>query len=237
MAGKSVTTQFRAYNIKAGKGCGSVPLILCDTMGLEENADAGLDLEDLVNICKGHMQDRYQFSPSAPLHSDAPGYKKHVTLSDTIHCVVYVIDTCKVSLLSQKMLEKLATIRKKTNQLGIPQILLMTKVDEACPLVAEDLKNVYQSVYIQRKARDLSESLGIPLFCILPVKNYSEEVDLDLNTDILLFSAVEQMLNYADNFFENQVVDDIDTNDQFELYRSNDHLCPVLSEQTEPHLV
>lgn len=34
---------------------------------------------------------------------------------------------------------------------GIPQILLMTKVDKACSLVAEDLKTVYQSVYIQRK--------------------------------------------------------------------------------------
>lgn len=27
----------------------------------------------------------------------------------------------------------------------------MTKVDKACSLVAEDLKTVYQSVYIQRK--------------------------------------------------------------------------------------
>lgn len=27
----------------------------------------------------------------------------------------------------------------------------MTKVDEACPLVAKDLENVYHSVYIQKK--------------------------------------------------------------------------------------
>lgn len=29
-------------------------------MGLEDKADAGLDLDDLANICKGHVQDRYQ---------------------------------------------------------------------------------------------------------------------------------------------------------------------------------
>lgn len=236
-ADKSVTTQFRTYTIKAGKGGGALPLILCDTMGLEEKADNGLDTEDIVNIYKGHVKDRYQFSPSTPILADAPGYRQKVTLSDMIHCVVYVIDTCKVSILTQNMLDKFAVIRKKTNQLGLPQILLMTKVDEACPLVAQDLKNVYHSVYIQRKARELSESLGIPLSCVLPVKNYSEELDLDQDTDILLFTAVEQMLNYADSFFENQVSEDQEVNDQQELYRSSDYVRPVFPEQTKHQIV
>ncbi|XP_027130861.1 interferon-induced protein 44 isoform X1 [Larimichthys crocea] len=231
---KSVTTQFRTYNIKAGKGGVPLPLILCDTMGLEEKADAGLDMEDLVSIYKGHVKDRYQFSPSNPLLADAPGYKQRVTLNDMIHCVVYVIDACKVSLLTTNMLDKFAAIRKKTNQLGLPQILLMTKIDEACPLVAEDLKNVYRSVYIEKKARELSDSLGIPLSCVLPVKNYSGELDLNLETDILLFSAVQQMLNYADSFFENQVIED---QDQLDLYRSNEHLRPVGSEETKHRIV
>ncbi|XP_044230829.1 interferon-induced protein 44-like [Thunnus albacares] len=236
-AGKSVTTQFRTYTIKAGKGGAAVPLILCDTMGLEENADAGLDIDDLVNIYKGHIKDRYQFSTATPLTENAPGFKKDATLKDMIHCVVYMVDTCKVSLLTKQMLDKFAAIRKKTNLLGIPQILLMTKVDEACPLVAEDLQNVYRSAYIQRKARELSESLGIPLSYVLPVKNYSEELELDQNTDILLFSAVEQMLNYADSFFENQVIEDQEVNDQLELYRSSDHLQPVLQKHCEHQAV
>uniref|UniRef100_A0A3Q1EBT9 Interferon induced protein 44c2 n=1 Tax=Acanthochromis polyacanthus TaxID=80966 RepID=A0A3Q1EBT9_9TELE len=204
-AESSVTTEFRTYTIKAKKGGGAVPLILCDTMGLEDNLDAGLDIKDLVSIYNGHIKDRYQFSLSGPLLSDAPGYKKNVTLSDKIHCVVYVVETCKASILSQKMRDKFVAIRKKANQLGIPQILLMTKVDDACPLVGEDLKNVYRSVYIQKM---VIESLGIPLNCVLPVKNYSQELEVEQNTDILLLTAVEQMLNYADNFLENQVVED-----------------------------
>lgn len=224
----SVTTQFRTYTIKAGKGGGVLPLILCDTMGLEEPADAGLDIDDLLSIFKGHIQDRYQFSPSNPLMADSPGFRHKVTLSDKIHCVAYVIDACKVSLLTQKMLDKFTAIRKKANQMGLPQIVLLTKVDEACPLVAEDLKNVYRSVYIQRKARDLTDVLGIPLSCVLPVKNYSQELELDQDTDILLLAAVEQMLNYADSFFENQVIDEVA---EPELYRSSDHPRPDLSEQ------
>lgn len=31
-------------------------------MGLEESADGGLDVDDIINICKGHIKDRYQVS-------------------------------------------------------------------------------------------------------------------------------------------------------------------------------
>ncbi|XP_061599062.1 interferon-induced protein 44-like isoform X2 [Cololabis saira] len=218
--GTSVTTQFRTYTIKAGKGGETIPLVLCDTMGLEENA--GLNTDDLVNIFKGHVIDRYQFSTNAPLAEDAPGYKKQATLNDVIHCVAYVIDTDKVSILSEKIMDKLVLIRKKANQLGIPQIVLLTKVDEACSHVAGDLKNLYRSVYVQQKARQLSGSLGIPLNNMVPVKNYCEDLELELETDILLFMAVEKMLNYADNFFENQVSHDQGRNDVPDIYRSND---------------
>lgn len=81
----------------------------------------------------------------------------------------------------------------------------------------------------------MSEGLGIPLSCVIPVKNYSDELDLDEDTDILLLMAVEQMLNYTDGFFEDQ--DSEEVNDHLELYRSNDHLRPVLSERTEPQVI
>lgn len=49
---------------------------------------------------------------------DCPGYKKLPTLNDMIHCVVYMVDTCKASILTQKMLDKFDDIRKKTNRMG-----------------------------------------------------------------------------------------------------------------------
>ncbi|CAL8274482.1 unnamed protein product [Merluccius merluccius] len=205
VCGKSVTTQFRTFSIKAGKGGKVLPLVLCDTMGLESLPDAGLDVQDLYNIYKGHIEDRYQFSPCTPLSEDAPGFRKRSTLKDQIHCVVYVFDSSQ--LLADEIVEKMAAIRKKTNQMGIPQLLLMTKVDEACPLVKESLSDVYLSEYIYKKAQEFSTTLGIPLGCVLPVKNYSQELDMELKTDVLLLSAVQQMLHYADSFFENQVVD------------------------------
>lgn len=56
------------------------------------------------------------------------------------------------------------------------------------------------SVMIQME--EVSVRLGVPLSCIVPVKNYSKELELNVNCDILLLSAVNQMLRFADNYFD-----------------------------------
>ncbi|XP_055364194.1 uncharacterized protein LOC114854151 isoform X2 [Betta splendens] len=85
---------------------------------------------------------------------------------------------------------------------AIPQLVLMTKVDEVCPFVAQDIRNIYKSGYIKEVMQETSARLGVPLSCVIPVKNYSQELELDPDCDILLLSAVIQMLRFADNYFD-----------------------------------
>lgn len=198
----SLTTQFRTYTVKAGREGKPLPIILCDTMGLEESTGAGLDIDDVVSILKGHLSDYYQFNPCAPLQSEAHSYCKSPELKDKIHCVAYVIDACKVSIMPTKLEEKLGAIRRKVNSMGIPQLVLMTKVDEACPFVSQDIKNIYKSSYIKELMQEVSARLGVPLSCVVPVKNYSQELELDLDCDIILLTSIIQMLRFADNYFD-----------------------------------
>ncbi|KAJ8341993.1 hypothetical protein SKAU_G00319210 [Synaphobranchus kaupii] len=202
-AARSLTTQFRSYHIRAGREGKPLPFVLCDTMGLEETTGAGLHLDDITSILRGHIKDRYQFNPLVPLQPASLEYRKSPALGDTIHCVVYVLDSCKVNILTPKFYENLGEIRRKVNLMGVPQLVLMTKVDEACQHVRRDLKQVYHSHYVERKVEDLGRLLGIPMACIIPVKNYSQELELDPSSDILLLSAVQQMLRFADNYFDN----------------------------------
>ncbi|XP_035996874.1 interferon-induced protein 44-like [Fundulus heteroclitus] len=198
----SLTTQFRTYSVRDGRGGKPLPITLCDTMGLEDSIGAGLDADDISSILKGHVPDFYQFNPTAPLHAEVQGYRKSPGVKDKIHCVAYVIDACKVSIMPTKLEEKLEAIRRKVNLLGIPQLVLLTKVDEACPLVKEDLRKVYKSGYIQEIMQGVSTKVGVPLSCVVPIKNYSGELELDLNCDILLLSAIIQMFRFADNYFD-----------------------------------
>ncbi|XP_039591119.1 interferon-induced protein 44-like [Polypterus senegalus] len=198
----SLTKKFRTYSIKSGREGKMLPIILCDTMGLEETNNSGMDLEDICSIVNGNIPDRYQFNPSAPIQPDTPGYIKAVQLKDKIHCAAFVIDACKVKLMSARMEEKLQAVRSKLNLLSVPQLVLLTKVDEACPVVAEDITNVYRSRFIQQKIHEVAARIGIPISCVVPVRNYSVDVDLDDNTDVLLLNTVVQMLRFADNFFD-----------------------------------
>ncbi|XP_049339087.1 interferon-induced protein 44-like [Astyanax mexicanus] len=191
---------FRTYHIKGGRG--STPVTLCDTMGLEEGASAGLDIDDFTSILRGHIQGKYQSNPSMPLQTESPSFCKEPGLKDKIHTVVYVLDSSKVKLLSDKMIEKLAAIRRKANQMGVPQLVLLTKVDEACPSVAADLKTVYQSHSIYKTMQKVSSNLGVTLSAVIPVKNYSQDLELDIQTDILLLNVLIQMLRATEGFFD-----------------------------------
>lgn len=56
--------------------------------------------------------------------------------------------------------------------------------------------------YFGIQMQKASVQLGVPLSCVIPVRNYSEELELDTNCDILLLSAIIQMLRFADNYFD-----------------------------------
>ncbi|XDV22463.1 hypothetical protein PO909_027350 [Leuciscus waleckii] len=147
-----------------------------------------------------------QFNPKAPFQPDEQKASRPASLQEKIHCVVYVIDATKISLMSDQLEEKLSSVRSKVNSVAIPQMVLMTKVDETCPHVQNDLENIYASSYIKMKVQEVSSRLGVPVSCVLPVKNYSQELELELKCDILLLNAIQQMLRFANDYF-----DDIDT--------------------------
>lgn len=57
-------------------------------------------------------------------------------------------------------------------------------------------------LYTVIQMQEVSSRLGVPLSCIIPVKNYSEELEVDTDCDILLLSAIIQMLRFVDNYFD-----------------------------------
>lgn len=57
-------------------------------------------------------------------------------------------------------------------------------------------------VAIVIQMQEVGVRLGVPMSCVVPVKNYSKEFELDQNCDILLLTAIIQMFRSTDGYFD-----------------------------------
>ncbi|KAG2461618.1 IF44L protein, partial [Polypterus senegalus] len=204
METSSLSKKYKSYPIFYGRRGMELPLILCDTMGLEEGIqNSGILAEDILSVIEGHVTHDYTFNPLNAISKFDIRFRKNPKLADKVHCVVYVIDASSPLEMKPCVLKKLNAIRLKVNELEIPQLVLLTKVDLACIEVQKDVHNVYKSSYIKERMERLEKELGVPVARIIAVKNYSSELELSDAIDVLLLGALQQMLRAADSYFEN----------------------------------
>ncbi|KAL2086090.1 hypothetical protein ACEWY4_017149 [Coilia grayii] len=199
--GKSFTKCYETYRIM-GKGGEQLPFVFNDIMGLENEEKSGVLIDDITSALKGHVKEKYKFNPLTPLCEGDARYNSRPTLDDKVHCLVSVIRADKIGLLSARdvVIEKMRKVREAASHLDIPQVVFMTHVDECCPLVQKDLSHIYSSKKIKQAVQDCSNKLGLPMNCIYPVKNYSEENEVNDEVDCLMLDAIVSAVNFANDF-------------------------------------
>ncbi|XP_078493344.1 interferon-induced protein 44-like [Ciona intestinalis] len=203
---RSITTKMRAYQVRNGREGKDLNFKIVDTMGIEEERRKGFDPTELPYLLDGHVSDNHQFDPSGNISPEMPGFQKLPKLPEKIHCCIFVIDATSVSSLSDELLNKLNDMRTKITGRGIPIIVLMTKIDKACDQTRGDVSLVYKSATIQHLIAQTSSKIGVPVSHVLPVKNYTHEIELDPWVDVLALSALQQMLRFTDNYFDECLV-------------------------------
>ncbi|KAF4119061.1 hypothetical protein G5714_001112 [Onychostoma macrolepis] len=146
----------------------------------------------------GHVREGYKFSEENSITSGNEHYNETPSLSDQAFCLVYIIDANTLQLCKDEIIvQKLRKIRQDISDNAIPQVIVMTKVDEACPLVKNDLRKIYTSTRIKEIMELCSVKVGVPLSHIFPVKNYHDEIDTDDDVDVLILKAFDQIVRSA----------------------------------------
>ncbi|KAF1383087.1 hypothetical protein PFLUV_G00150680 [Perca fluviatilis] len=168
----------------------------------------GICAEDIKLALGGHVKEGYQFKPSSPLSPGDPGYNPRPSADDQVHVLVCVLSADSAEI-TDSVLKKMADIREAASELGKQVNLISSQgsgkrphIDSACPETKKDLKNVYKSQQLKQKVKDFSAAVGVPENYIFPVKNYSDETDINDDVNTLILSALRQMINLGDNFSE-----------------------------------
>ncbi|XP_045177228.2 interferon-induced protein 44-like [Mercenaria mercenaria] len=200
-AEKSVTSKYRMYRVRSSQIEKPLKFCMCDTMGLEESQ--GIDIQELTYVLDGNVPDGYQFNPTTPFSNDAHGFIKSPTLGQKIHCVCFVFDGNTATILSEKMLEKIKSMQAKVRQKGLPQAIVLTKIDNVCSYVEEDVRNVYQSETIKQLVDKVSNIFGVPRSFILPLKNYEKEIDVRTDVSVLAMHTLKRLLLSTENHLFN----------------------------------
>uniref|UniRef100_A0A8C5CSX2 Interferon-induced protein 44-like n=1 Tax=Gadus morhua TaxID=8049 RepID=A0A8C5CSX2_GADMO len=197
-AGQSFTLNYKTHQIQRERPGQYFPFTFNDIMGFE--GTRGILLEDIELAMKGHVKEDYKFDPESALDDSNDSYNNNPTSNEKAHILVLVVAVNINDVADQRMFKKMTEVRIAARDLDIPQIAILTKIDEkSCDLVKKDLKNVYSSTNIKNAMEKLSNTVGFPLNCIFPLKNYHGEIELNDDMDMLILSALRKILQLAND--------------------------------------
>ncbi|XP_060754571.1 interferon-induced protein 44-like [Neoarius graeffei] len=197
----SFTQEFKIHRLKKERPGTFYPFTFSDSKGLEPGDSEGTQTKNIKKILKGHVESGHTVNP---LKSTEECDQKP-SLKDKVHCLVSVLPADRISITSDEVIQTMRDVRKKAKDLGIPQVVIMSLVDKACPLVNKNLDKIYTSKKIKEKMEECSHKLGVPINCIFPVRNYHEQVTNNLYMDILILMAITNIIRFANDYVEDQV--------------------------------
>ncbi|XP_034509640.1 interferon-induced protein 44 isoform X3 [Ailuropoda melanoleuca] len=140
-----------------------------------------------------------------------PGHSNYIDyplLKDRIHCAAFVFDINSVEYLSRDMMAKIKKIRRELIKCGVVHVVLLTHVDSMDLVTRGDLRDIYSCMPVKLKLETVHRELGFALSDILVVSNYTSEWELDPVKDVLILSALRQMLWAADDFLEDLLLEE-----------------------------
>merc|ERR1712013_261580 len=194
----SVTTQYRQYRVQAkDKKKKAIKFKFCDSMGLE-GGEVGLSAADVGKIMDGHVNELAELKNG--VQPNMPGYNAHPDDDDRIHCVAFVVNAVTVSSMNDGIIKKIKDIRREANGRNMVPIVIMTRIDEICKITEKDTSKVFRSRMVKEKVEEVSKIFGINQTQIYPVRNYSNQTDVETEIDILILTVARQIVRNSQDF-------------------------------------
>ncbi|CAL8264865.1 unnamed protein product, partial [Gadus morhua 'NCC'] len=148
---------YKTHQIQKGIARQYHPFVFNDVMGLE--GIRGVREEDIKHAMQGHLKEGYKFNAKSPLQPSDEGYNKNPDRNDMVDILVCVVSANALPMMKDDTLNKMNVITTAARDYDIPQMAILTNIDETCPLVKKSITNVYKSKRIRRMMEELQMTL------------------------------------------------------------------------------
>lgn len=167
-----------------------------DTFGIQreplrndDDKNAAL-IDDLKKTIAGHVMHNYEFQEIS-IQEESDFYRRP-TLSDRMHCVIFVINAENVQELSEY--KTLLMVQQHLANENVPLRLVLTYVDKLHPGASDKLSGIFHNRLIYDKVRNVKEIFSLQDCHILPIANYVDSDQPNLNQDVLALLALDNIL-------------------------------------------
>lgn len=147
-------------------------------------------IDDLKKTIAGHVMHNYEFQEIS-IHEESAFYRRP-TLSDRMHCVIFVINAENVQ--EPPDYQTLLIVQHHLANENVPLRLVLTKVDKLHPGASDKLSGIFHNRLIYDKVRKVKEIFSLQDCHILPIANYVNSDQPNLNQDVLALLALDNIL-------------------------------------------
>uniref|UniRef100_A0A3B3RNW7 TLDc domain-containing protein n=1 Tax=Paramormyrops kingsleyae TaxID=1676925 RepID=A0A3B3RNW7_9TELE len=178
------------------KGGQPIALTLCDVRDMGDSEETGLSLHDALAVINGHAPEGYKVCQpfcGMPINPSSAGYCLDPGLQDKIHCVVFVLNARSLHSYGESLVKMIKKYRREISDLG--EYFLV--------IAAQFYLHMVTFLHLLQ-VQEAASLADVPVSFVLPVKNYMSELTVNRDTDILIFSAVRQILHAIDDTFEEE---------------------------------
>ncbi|XP_048740051.1 interferon-induced protein 44-like [Ostrea edulis] len=199
----SVTKHLEVHGmqVKDDGGQEHIPVRLFDCRGLLDEK-RGVQTQDIINICDGHVKDKYEIRPDTPINISDPKYREKSRKKDKIHCIVYVMDAQNQNgdnFVGQKVRDQFEEVKRYLSRSGNPQLTLLTKIDR---LGIRHMDKIFYDQRVKECCEMASSFLGFSLGCVLPQANYCEEVIPSVEKDLITLFNIWKIMESAKSYVQ-----------------------------------
>lgn len=156
--------------------------------------------DDLIKTVDGCTRKNYQFQEYC-IQKDSVFFNPNPTISDKMHCVLYVTDSNQV----QDYSSVLKQVKEHVVKNEIPLRVILTKVDQLnlCGFHG-DLSGIFRSRQMKLKADLAERNFGIQHCQVLPIANYVSGMEQNITQDVLALLTIDNILQEAIAYIKNE---------------------------------